>query len=94
LTWDSSTLNSDGKLRVLSTGPPTNPTNITASVSGNLLTLSWPSNYTGWTLQGQTNAPDVGLTTNWQDVPGSTATNAVIIPTANNGSGFFRMILK
>jgi hypothetical protein len=57
------------------------------------LTLSWPSSYTGWTLQGQTNAPGVGLTTNWQDVPGSASTNVVIIPAAD-GSGFFRMILK
>lgn len=95
LTWDASTLNIDGKLRVLSSGPPTTPTNIVASLSGNLLTLSWPSNYTGWTLQGQTNPPGVGLTTNWQDVPGSTATNVVVIPDATtNGSGFFRMILK
>jgi fibronectin-binding autotransporter adhesin len=93
LTWDFSTINSDGMLRVLSSGPPTNPTNIVATLSGNQLTLSWPSNYTGWTLQGQTNLPGVGLTTNWQDVPGSATTNLVIIPAAN-GSGFFRMILK
>ncbi len=32
LVWDTSTLNSDGMLRVLRTGPPTNPTNITFSV--------------------------------------------------------------
>jgi autotransporter-associated beta strand protein len=93
LTWDSSTLTTDGKLRVLSSGPPTNPTNIVATISGNQLTLSWPSNYTGWTLQGQTNAPGIGLTTNWHDVPGSSATNLVIVP-ATDGSGFFRMILK
>jgi autotransporter-associated beta strand protein len=93
LVWDLSTLNTDGKLRVLSNGPPTNPTNIVASLSGNQFVLSWPSNYTGWTLQGQTNAPGVGLTTNWYDVPGSTATNVIVIPAAN-GSGFFRMILK
>jgi autotransporter-associated beta strand protein len=93
LTWDFSTFNTDGVLRVLSSGPPTNPTNIVAKLSGNQLTLSWPSNYTGWTLQGQTNLPGFGLTTNWHDVPGSTATNVVIIPAAD-GSGFFRMILK
>jgi autotransporter-associated beta strand protein len=93
LIWDFSTLNTDGKVRVLSSGPPTNPTNIVARLSGNQLALSWPSNYTGWTLQGQTNLPGLGLTTNWHDVPGSTATNVVIIPAAD-GSGFFRMILK
>jgi hypothetical protein len=79
---------------VLSSGLPTTPTNIVVSILGDQLTLSWPSNYTGWTLQGQTNSPAVGLTTNWHDVPGSTATNVVIIPAAANGSGFFRMILK
>jgi autotransporter-associated beta strand protein len=94
LVWDVSTLNTDGKLRVLS-GLPTNPTNIAISLTGNQVALSWPSNYTGWTLQGQTNPPGVGLTTNWHDVPGSTATNRVIIPIgAANGSAFFRMILK
>jgi hypothetical protein len=65
------------------------------SVSANQLTLSWPSSYTGWTLQGQTNNPSVGITTNWHDVPGSTATNEFIIPIGHaNGSVFFRMILK
>jgi hypothetical protein len=95
LTWDTSTLNTDGKLRVLSSGPPTNPTNIVASVSGNQLTLSWPADYTGWTLQGQTNAPGIGITSSWQDVAGSTTTNRVILPLDPvNGSSFFRMILK
>jgi autotransporter-associated beta strand protein len=95
LAWDLSTLNSDGNLRVLRTGPPTTPTNMLFSVSANQLTLSWPSAYTGWTLQGQTNNPSVGLTTNWHDVPGSTTTNQVVMPIGEaNGSVFFRMILK
>jgi autotransporter-associated beta strand protein len=94
LVWDASTLNTDGKLRVLS-GAPSSPTNIVISVAGNQLTLSWPSNYTGWTLQGQTNPPSVGLTTNWHDVPGSAATNRLTFQMgATNGSAFFRMILK
>jgi hypothetical protein len=94
LVWDVSTLATDGKLRVLS-GAPSSPTNIVISVAGNQLTLSWPSNYTGWTLQGQTNPPSVGLTTNWHDVPGSAATNRLTFPIgATNGSAFFRMILK
>jgi hypothetical protein len=69
-----------------------NPTNIVASVSGGVLTLSWPSDYTGWTLQTQTNALSKGLGTNWTDVAGSAATNKVIVPVAStNGSVFFRM---
>jgi fibronectin-binding autotransporter adhesin len=95
LAWDLSTLNTDGKLRVLRTGPPANPTNIVFSASGNQLTMSWPTNYIGWTLQGQTNAPGIGITTNWHDVPGSTATNQFIMPISGaNGTVFYRMILK
>ncbi len=55
-------------------GPiPTNPTNITFSVSGNTLSLSWPLDHVGWLLQAQTNSLSVGLSTNWVDVPGSDA---------------------
>ena len=60
----------------------TTPTNITSSVSGSTLTLSWPSDHTGWTLQTQTNALSIGLTpaTNtWFGVAGSAATNSVVI---------------
>ena len=95
LVWNTNTLNIDGMLRVASNGPPASPTNIVHSVSGNQLTLSWPASYIGWTLQGQTNASPQGLSVNWHDVPGSTATNEFIMPiSASNGSVFFRMILK
>jgi autotransporter-associated beta strand protein len=71
-----------------------NPTNITFSVSGGTLTLSWPLDHTGWTLQVQTNSIGVGLRTNWVNVPGSTATNAVSVPVnANIGAAFYRMKL-
>jgi autotransporter-associated beta strand protein len=59
----------------------TNPTNITFSVSGNTLSLSWPSDHLGWILQQQTNSLSVGLGTNWIDVPGSssiTSTNITV----------------
>lgn len=95
LVWDTSTLTSDGNVRVKSSGPPTNPTNLIYSFSATQLTLSWPSNYIGWTLQAQTNPPGTGLTTNWYDVPGATNTNVVVIPiSGTNGSGFYRMILR
>jgi hypothetical protein len=44
-------------------------------VAGSILQLSWPANYTGWTLQAQTNAPDTGISSGWGNVPGSTTTN-------------------
>ena len=70
-----------------------NPSNITSSVSGNLLTLSWPADHTGWRLQVQTNAISAGLQGNWVDVPGSTSVNTVNI-TINpaNGTVFYRMV--
>ena len=94
LVWDTSTLLSDGTLRVLRNGPPTNPTNIVVSASANQVTLSWPTDYTGWTLQAQTNAPGLGLTTTWYDVPGSATTNLMVMPIdATQGSVFYRMVL-
>jgi Concanavalin A-like lectin/glucanases superfamily/Immunoglobulin I-set domain len=70
-----------------------NPTNIVFSVAGNQLTLSWPTDHTGWRLQSQTNDLAAGLGTNWVDVTGSSATNQVIVPIdANNESVFYRLI--
>ncbi|MGH7951973.1 MAG: beta strand repeat-containing protein, partial [Limisphaerales bacterium] len=68
------------------------PTNIVASVSGGNLTLSWPADHVGWHLQTQTNSLDVGISTNWVDVPGAELTNQVTIPiNPTNGAVFFRM---
>ena len=66
----------------------TAPTNLVTSVSGDQLTLSWPADHTGWTLQAQTN----GLTGAWYDLPGSAATNAITITVdPANPMIFFRM---
>ena len=73
-------------------GVANNPTNITARVSGGTLTLSWPSDHTGWILQSQTNALGVGLSSNWVDVAGSGASNtnvSTINPT--NPAVFYRL---
>jgi len=70
----------------------TTPTNIVLSVSGGQLTLSWPSDHTGWTLQAQTNALATGLRGVWVDVAGSTATNQVVIPiNRSNPTVFYRL---
>jgi hypothetical protein len=71
----------------------TNPTNITATVSGNILTLSWPTDYLGWHLQLQTNSLATGLSSNWVTLPGSdtvTSTNLTINPAI--GSVLYRMV--
>jgi autotransporter-associated beta strand protein len=94
-TWIN-TVTSNGRITVASVSPlvNTNSTNIVFSVGSGNLTLSWPQDHIGWTLQAQTNTLSAGLGTNWVDVPGSTATNQVIVPiNAANGSVFYRMKL-
>jgi hypothetical protein len=66
---------------------------VTTVESGNTLQLLWPANYTGWTLQAQTNAPGDGISTNWGIVSGSTTTNQFSTPVDDTvGSEFFRLI--
>lgn len=82
----------DGTIAVLSV-IPTTPTNLTFSVTGGALSLSWPANYTGWTLEAQTNAPGVGITTNWVRIPSSTNVNGMSFPIGPaNGTVFFRLV--
>lgn len=84
-----------GKITLLSVSTLVNttPTNITATVNGGNLTLEWPADHTGWTLQTQTNNLNVGLSGNWANVAGSTTTNKAVIPIDPvNGSVFFRMV--
>jgi hypothetical protein len=55
--------------------------------------LSWPTNGGPWRLQTQTNSLDRGVGNNWVDVPGSAATDSVIVPVdPANGSVFYRLI--
>jgi autotransporter-associated beta strand protein len=96
VTWNTANLAVNGTIQVasaVSTGVSTIPTNITTVVTGNQLNLSWPADHIGWRLQVQTNGLNVGLGTNWLDVPGSTAVdnvNMTISPA--NGAVFFRMV--
>ena len=93
--WDLSKLAFNGTI-MLTNGAPTvntNPTNITAAVSGNVLTLSWPADHLGWHLQIQTNSVSIGINTNWVTLTGSdavTSTNLTINPA--NGTVFYRMV--
>jgi hypothetical protein len=67
--------------------PP--PASIDSLVSGGNLVLSWPSNYTGWLLQAQTNALRPG---NWVDISGSGTSNSITIPLdIGNPSVFYRL---
>ena len=69
------------------------PTSLSFSSSGNAIQLTWPADHTGWRLQAQTNSLNVGLGTNWTDIPAATSTNKIAVPIGpTNGSVFFRLI--
>jgi hypothetical protein len=71
---------------------PTSPTNITFAVSNNALVLTWPSNYTGWLLQAQTNPLSTGLGTNWFTLPGSQTNSSFVAPVNSfDPAVFFRL---
>jgi autotransporter-associated beta strand protein len=93
LAWNTSTLATDGTLRITS-GVATNPTDITTAViGGNTLQLAWPADHIGWTLEAQTNSVSVGLSTNWVRISSSASTNRVSIPiVTTNGCEFFRLV--
>jgi autotransporter-associated beta strand protein len=83
----------DGSIAVLSIAPAvnTNPTNITVSVSGNTLNLSWPADHLGWTLQ--TNSLSLANTNFWFPYPGSSALTNVAIPmNPSQTNVFFRLV--
>lgn len=66
------------------------PTNMMLSVSGNTISLTWPSTHLGWILQSQTNS---GISpTGWFDVANtSTVTNFPATLDATHPTIFFRL---
>lgn len=71
----------------------TNPTNLLFSVTGGQMTLSWPADHIGWTLQAQTNSVSGGLGTNWVNVTGSSGVDQMVVPVnVANGCVFYRLI--
>lgn len=89
----ASLTNSNGTIELVVTqvsGPSLTRPTLTHSVNNGTLTLSWPSDNTGYTLQVQTNSLS---TTNWVNWPGATTTNSVQVPiNPTNGSVFFRLV--
>jgi len=69
---------------------PAHGTNITYSVAGNQLQLSWPGNYAGWILQS--NSSSLAAGNDWFAVPGSATTNSVQITIGPGETNvFYRM---
>lgn len=77
-------------------GPPvllTPPPQLSCGMVGQQLQLQWPPAYLGWELQVQTNAPGIGLGTNWVVLPASAATNEMTFPIdSSQGTVFFRLV--
>jgi hypothetical protein len=54
--------------------------------------LTWPIDHMGWFLQAQTNSVSIGISNNWVNVAGSTATNLYVVPiNLTNGTVFYRL---
>ena len=74
----------------------TTPTNLTATVAGNVLTLSWPADHTGWRLLVQTNSLAAGIsskTNDWETVSGSAGINSTNITVdATKPGEYYRLV--
>ena len=92
----------DGELYALVTNTSANGTGgivyklvalrLAFSRNGNQLDISWPT--IAGHLETQTNSLSVGLGANWSTVPGSAATNRIVVPLdQSNGSVFYRLVV-
>jgi autotransporter-associated beta strand protein len=91
-TWNNK-LAVDGTIVVLTAVPVVNthPTNITAVVTGKTLSLTWPGDHLGWTLQ--TNSLNLANTNDWFAYPGSASvTNENITIDPTQPRVFFRLV--
>ena len=91
LRWDATTLGTDGTLRVVQSEPSTPPMLVWQQGAGGL-TLSWPSEYVTYSLQGQTNTPAAGLAPVWYAVPGVSNNSYTMPLDPTVGSMFFRLV--
>ncbi len=68
----------------------TNPTNLTFSVSGNTLNLSWPADHLGWLVQS--NAVNLAVPNDWQDLSNTaTGTSYSITIDPTQANVFYRL---
>jgi autotransporter-associated beta strand protein len=87
LAW-TNRLSTDGTLTVF-TAVSTLPPNLLWNANGTSLTLSWPSDHTGWRLLMNPNLTG----TNWVDVSPAGPTNQTTMPiVTTNASVFYRLV--
>jgi hypothetical protein len=91
LEWDTTTLGTDGMIRVKATNPAQLQVALTGTPTQPGLTISWDPIYGNHVLQSQTNALGQGITTDWKDIPN--ASNPLIIqPVPADANVFFRLL--
>lgn len=91
LAWDTSTLATDGTLRVAAAGSVAPKIGVTQTDGGKVLSLSWPA-LSGWQLEAQTNQTASGLGTLWFPVPAALGTNRIFVPISGSlNSVFYRL---
>jgi len=79
----------NGVLSVVS-GTASYATNISFSVTGGTLSLTWPATHLGW--WAQSNSLGLANPSNWFDIPGSSSlTNLNIIPSPARTNVFYRL---
>jgi len=82
-----------GSLKVPTTGPSL-PAHLTNSVSGGVMTFTWPAGQ-GWRLVSETNSLSVGITTNslnWNTVPGGIDGSNSIAIDPTKPTVFYRLV--
>ncbi len=80
----------NGVLTAVVVAGPSGPGTITNSVSGGVLSLSWPAGQ-GWRLQAQTNNLATGLGTNWVYVTDGSVSSTNITVDATKPTVFYRL---
>ena len=74
----------NGSVTVVGVSPPAQ---ISATLSGGQLKLSWPASYTGLVLQAMTNA----LTGTWVTIPGTASSDSYSVAVTTNKAVFYRL---
>jgi hypothetical protein len=73
---------------------PTAPANLNCSTSDGRFTLSWSTNYLGWSLEMRTNLSAHVPGTGWQSIPGSESVTTMELPAIpGTSSAFYRLHL-
>ena len=92
LTGKTGTVSLSGNTVVLTvtSAGPSGPATLTNSVSGGVLSLSWPAGQ-GWRLQQQTNALSKGISTNWVYVTDGSVSSTNITVNPAQPTVFYRL---